>query len=98
MNRLRICTLILGCLIGLGGCCSTPASEAAPPVPGHVTDVGAFEQFIATQPTPDQFKRRYPDVVLVLPGQMATKELRLNRSRYFAEVDAQGRIRGGKFQ
>lgn len=75
---------------------SVPTSSAA--VSGFVTDVAAFEQFIATTPTPSQFRARYPDVTLVLPGDMATKELRMNKSRYFAELDGAGRITGGKFQ
>lgn len=75
-----------------------PSTAAEPPVAGFVTDVAAFDRYIATRPTPEQFTARYPDVVLVLPGQIATKELRLNRSRYFATLDAQGRIEGGRFQ
>ncbi|HEY1077015.1 MAG TPA: hypothetical protein VGE51_10045 [Fontimonas sp.] len=68
------------------------------PVAGFVTDVAAFEQYIATRPTPTAFKMKYPDLTLVLPGQMATKELRGNNSRYFATLDGEGRISGGKFQ
>ncbi len=74
-----------------------PAAETRP-VAGFVTDVAGFEQFIATLPTPVTFKQTYPDVTLILPGQMATKELRGNNSRYFATLDEQGRITGGKFQ
>lgn len=75
--------------------CQSPASG---PMRGKVEDLPAFEHFIATQPTPAQFRTRYPDVVLVLPGDIASKELRLDRSRYFAELDAAGHITGGKFQ
>jgi len=68
------------------------------PVAGFVTDLPGFEQFIATTPTPEQFRARYPDVTLVLPGSMASKEFRMNNSRYFAQLDAAGRISGGRFQ
>jgi hypothetical protein len=72
---------------------------AAPqPVAGFVTDEPAFDKFISTRPTPEEFRRVYPDVTLVLPGQIATKELRFNNSRYFAQTDDQGRITGGRFQ
>lgn len=74
-----------------------PANPVAAPVVGFVTDLAAFERFIATGPTPAEFRRVYPDVTLVLPGDIATKEFRMNNSRYFAEVDADGRIRGGRF-
>lgn len=68
------------------------------PVAGYVTDMPAFEEFVAARPAPEEFRRVYPDVTLVLPGQIATKELRFNNSRYFAQLDEQGRITGGKFQ
>ncbi|MEQ1439193.1 hypothetical protein AAG565_07500 [Fontimonas sp. SYSU GA230001] len=80
---------------------ATPVPTPEPtlaPVAGYVTDLPRFEAYIATHPTPAEFARVYPDVQLVLPGQMATKELRFNNSRYFAELDAQGRIVGGKFK
>ena len=80
--------------------CAAPVTQInmTTPITGFVTDRSTFDAFIATQPTPEQFKARYPDVTLVLPGTMATKELRMNNSRYFAQLDAQGRITGGKFQ
>lgn len=75
----------------------TPTPTPAP-VAGHVTDRASFDAFIATRPLPEDFRRAYPDVLLVLPGDMATKELRFNNSRYFAELDADGRIAGGRFK
>ena len=101
-RRTTMAALVAVCL-ALGACaCRQPASPVAEaamaPVPGKVTDLTAFERFIAGQPTPEQFRARYPDVQLVLPGTIATKEFRMNHSRYFAELDAEGRIVGGKFQ
>lgn len=84
-------------LAGCQGASTMPTQEPAP-VAGFVTDLETFGRFIATQPTPTDFKARYPDVTLILPGQMATKELRGNNSRYFAQLDQAGRITGGKFQ
>ncbi len=76
---------------------TAPAAAAPVPVHGFVTDMQAFNAFIDTHPTPEQFRAAYPDVLLVLPGTVATRELRSNNSRYFADVDANGRITGGKF-
>jgi hypothetical protein len=74
-------------------------SAAMEPVPGYVTDLGRFDAFIAKHPTPEEFRSSYPDVQLVLPGDMATKELRFNNSRYFAQLDEdQKHITGGRFQ
>lgn len=89
-------TLAAGCAASETG--SSVAQPAAAPVNGKVTDMTAFDAFIATRPTPAQFRGRYPDVTLVLPGQIATKELRLDNSRYFAELDSESRIKGGRFQ
>jgi len=85
--------------------CMAPATQTdaatavtTTPIPGFVTDLPSFEAFIATRPTPEQFKARYPDVTLALPGSINSKEYRMNNSRYFAQLDPQGRITGGKFQ
>ncbi|WP_370305135.1 hypothetical protein [Sinimarinibacterium flocculans] len=93
-------TTLLAATLALVACQGGfPMSASAPqPVAGKVTDVSAFEAFIATRPTPEAFRQTYPDVTLVLPGQIATKELRFDNSRYFAQLDEQGRIVGGKFQ
>ena len=75
----------------------TSAEQQEIVVPGKVEDVAAFDRFISGKPTPAQFQKRYPDVKLVLPGQISTREFRMDRSRYFAEIDSDGRITGGKF-
>lgn len=94
--------LFVSCALALGLSACTGVTAMNDPqaegVPGFVTDLAAFETFITTRPTPEDFRRHYPDVTLVLPGELATKEYRMNNSRYFAELDAQGRISGGRFQ
>ncbi|MGH8462148.1 MAG: hypothetical protein ACRESS_11110 [Stenotrophobium sp.] len=99
-------SLVLVALLALGlGACAyfadagAQAGTALSPVHGVVPDNGmdAFHQFIASLPTPAQFRAQYPDVQLILPGEFATKELRLNNSRYFAQLNQAGRITGGKF-
>jgi hypothetical protein len=91
-----IAPAVLSIALILGGCqASTPAMPA--PVHGYVTDMKAFDAFIATHPTPEQFRAAYPDVQLVLPGTITTLEFRSNHSRYYAELDKDGRISGGHF-
>ncbi len=92
----------LAALLAITACQGVPSvdSKTSPqfkPVAGFVTDSAAFDRFIASKPTPEQFRSIYPDVHLVLPGDIATKEFRSNSSRYFAELDAEGRISGGRF-
>lgn len=97
-RRAGLGLLLAAILSACNGASAVSDPAAAVPVAGYVTDMPRFEQFIAGRPTPDEFRRVYPDVTLVLPGQMATKEFRMNNSRYFARLDDDGRISGGKFQ
>lgn len=91
-------------LLSLAACAAPPpqpmADNTTAPVAGFIVESErpAFDAFIATRPTPEAFRARYPDVTLVLPGMIATKEMRMNFSRYFAQLDEAGRIVGGRFQ
>src|SRR3954468_15426544 len=101
MHRLAVLffTAVLGAA-PLVACRSAPQTVPAAqpkPVAGFVTDLKAFDAFIATKPTPAQFHAAYPDVVLVTPDMMTTREMRQNNSRYFPKLDAEGRIVGGSF-
>lgn len=98
--RLHASAVLLA--LGLAACACAPP---APPAPVNtetmrtsVTDLDAFNTFIGTRPTPAALRERYAGLTVVLPGEMATKELRGDNSRYFAELDAEGRIAGGRFQ
>ncbi|MHA6205731.1 hypothetical protein ACXU4B_15000 [Dyella soli] len=89
---------VLAASLLLGGCHDmTHAASTPAPVHGYVTDMKAFDAFIATHPTPDQFRATYPDVLLVMPGSITTLEFRTNNSRYYPELDHDGRITGGHF-
>ncbi|HEX4896459.1 MAG TPA: hypothetical protein VFV11_09040 [Solimonas sp.] len=103
MSLPRVLGALFAAFLALTACAKPPmpapptTPPPTPPVAGFVTDLPGFERFIATAPTPAEFRARYPDVLLVLPGDIATKEFRMNNSRYFAKLDAQGRINGGRF-
>ncbi|MFC4765539.1 hypothetical protein [Dyella koreensis] len=79
------------------GACHDMTQPVAKPVAGFVTDMKSFDAFIATHPTPEQFHVTYPDVQLVMPGTMTTMEFRSNNSRYYPELDKDGKITGGHF-
>ena len=97
MHRLAILffTAVLGGA-ALVACQTSPVAQPRP-VAGFVTDMKAFDAFIATKPTPEQFHATYPDVMLVTPDMMTTREMRQNNSRYFPKMDADGHIVGGSF-
>jgi hypothetical protein len=61
-------------------------------------DVEAFEAFIATGPTQEEFVAEYPDIDLILPMTPVTLEYRADYSRFFGEFDEDGQIIGGYFQ
>lgn len=99
----RIGTLFFMAVLGgaaLSACQTAPAAAPATPVPVHgfVTDTKAFDAFIATKPTAEQFRAAYPDVQLVMPDSITTMDFRMNNSRYFPQWDSSGHITGGKFQ
>ena len=98
MNRITplFFMIVLG-VAAVSACQTSPVAQPKP-VAGFVTDMKAFDAFIATRPTAEQFHAAYPDVMLVTPDMMTTRELRQNNSRYFPKLDDEGRIVGGQFQ
>lgn len=94
---------VIGVVVALaaGGCgvYKTETRDDGPePRPGTVEQMNPFLHFLETRPTPEEFERVYPDVVLVLPGDIATHEYRQDHSRFFAELDEDGRIHDGAFR
>ncbi len=96
----HIAALVVSLALMLAACQQSPVNDTAIDTPsaGYVTDMPRFDSFIAGRPTPEQFRQAYPDVLLVLPGDITTLELRDNNSRYFPELDESGCIVGGRFQ
>jgi hypothetical protein len=63
-----------------------------------ISNLPAFGEFIATKPTPVEFRAAYSCVALILPGDVTTMEMRADNSRYHAQLDEHGRIVGGSFR
>ena len=98
MSRFLLISAALAATLSLSACGSSVSLAEPQPVRGYVSNMGTFQSFVATRPTPSGFKRMYPDVQLVLPQDIATMEMRNNNSRYFAQLDDNGRITGGSFR
>lgn len=96
MRKATLALFLLAAAVATGAC-HDMAKVDGKSVAGYVTDMAGFDAFIATHPTPEQFRAKYPDVLLVTPGTMTTMEVRSNNSRYFPELDKDGRIVGGRF-
>ncbi len=99
------CLLIAAGGIAIAACQPGTGVSSGPVTPRPVVpagpasfDLAAFERFIDSRPTPASFRATYPQIQLVLPGDIATMEYRYDHSRFFADLDAQGRIVGGGFR
>lgn len=103
MNLKRALPALL-LLPGLAACAPAPQAQAVAstddtqPVRTRITDLDSFNAYIATHPTPEALRAQYPGLFVVMPGDLTTRELRGDNSRYFVELDAQGRVVGGRFQ
>jgi hypothetical protein len=73
-----------------GACVRQPAGMAATPS-------ASFRDFLATRPTPAAFRAHYPDMTLVMPGDIVTREFRFDCTRFFADLDNEGHVVGGRF-
>jgi hypothetical protein len=88
---------ILGVAVALSGCHHATRPDGTRVTKSGVTDMAGFEAFIATHPTQQQFKAMYPGVQLMLPGMISTMEMRYDNSRFFPQLDKDGRVIGGDF-
>lgn len=98
MKHILLTWLTISSLLILSSCAISQEHPLPEPQPGWVTDLDAFAAFIATTPTPTDFRTVYPDVHLVVPGDITTQEYRTNNSRFYAELDAEGRVIAGEFR
>lgn len=96
--------VVLAIAVALAGCDRPPAAAGAGQGAACMTQPGApgvptvaFRDYLATRPTQADFRARHPGITLVMPGDIATRELRLDCSRFFADTDIEGRIVGGRF-
>jgi len=65
---------------------------------GVWVDTVRFRALIGQRPTLDALAQAFPEVTFVGPDQIATMELRFDQSRFFADLDEDGRVTGGHFQ
>jgi len=73
----------------------SPEAEA---VTSQATDSSAIRAFVQSRPTPEEFREAYPDVWLILPGDIVSREVCSEYYRFIAELDGDGRIKGGSLE
>lgn len=76
------------------------ASPASTPDPAADTakDMAELPAFVAARPTPEEFQQAFPDVWLILPGDIVSRDVCSQYYRFIAELDPQGRISGGSLE
>jgi hypothetical protein len=78
------------------------ASTPQPSEPDHAADtakdISELPAFVASRPTPEEFQQAFPDVWLVLPGDIVSRSVCSQYYRFMAELDAKGRISGGSLE
>jgi hypothetical protein len=93
---LTLAAMLAGCE---GGTAAKDAAQAAcvrqPGAPAVPTM--AFQDYLATRPTPDEFRARFSEITLVMPGDAATRDLRLDCSRFFGNTGEDGHVVSGRF-
>jgi hypothetical protein len=98
MKRTRLLAFsILGVAVALAGCHHGTRPDGTRVDKQGVVDMASFENFIGTHPTPDEFRKMYPGVQLMLPGTISTLEVRYDNTRFFPNLDPNGHIVGGDF-
>jgi hypothetical protein len=56
---------------------------------------GDLARMATERPTPEEFEKRFPELWLVLPGDIVERSACSPYRRFIARVDAEGRITGG---
>lgn len=98
MPRLAIPVALAGCLLAmpLGAVSVDSQGVAAASTP--MTDISGIPAFIESRPTPEEFAQAFPDVWLVLPGDIVSRSFCSQYYRFIAKLDADGRIKGGSLE
>jgi hypothetical protein len=78
---------------------NTPEPAVLDPLAaGSAKSISELPSFVALRPTPEEFQQAFPDVWLVLPGDIVSRSVCSQYYRFMAELDATGRISGGSLE
>ena len=98
MMRSRLFALsVLGVAVVLGGCHHATRPDGTRVDKKGVTNLASFSNFVATHPTPVEFKKMYPGVQLMMPGAISSLDTRYDNTRFFPQFNGSGQIVGGDF-
>lgn len=96
--RLSIPVAMIGSLLAIPMGVASPEDALQHNRSGILTGLSTLDAFIQSRPTPEEFQQAYPDVWLILPGDIVSRGFCSQYYRYVAEIDAEGRISGGRLE
>jgi hypothetical protein len=96
--RAAIAIALFGSVLAIPVGAASPEVSAQDSHADALSDRATFRAFIQSRPTPEEFQQAYPDVWLILPGDIVTRSFCSQYYRYVARLDAEGRISGGSLE
>lgn len=85
-------------LVAPAGANTAQPSALNPQAASTAKDISELHSFVASRPTPEEFQQAFPDVWLVLPGDIVSRSVCSQYYRFMAQLDASGRISGGSLE
>ena len=98
MRHVLIPAVLFAFLLAIPAGAATPETSAQASGHGNLDDRSALHAFIQSRPTPEEFQEAYPEIWLILPGDIVSRDVCSQYYRFIAELDANGRIRGGSLE
>lgn len=98
LRRLSIPMALITSVLAMSAGVAGPEDSTRNNRSSIVNDLPALHAFVQARPTPEEFQQAYPDVWLILPGDIVTREVCSQYYRFVAELDAEGRISGGNLE
>jgi len=98
MRRILAPVILCASLLAIPAGAATPEASAQASGNGNLDDRSALHAFVQSRPTPEEFQEAYPDVWLILPGDIVSRDVCSQYYRFIAELDSNGRISGGSLE
>jgi len=98
MRHVPTLVVLFAFLLSSAAGAATAETSAQASGHGNLDDRAALHAFIQSRPTPAEFQEAYPDVWLILPGDIVSRDVCSQYYRFIAELDSNGRISGGSLE
>jgi len=96
--RSLIVISLFAALVAVPAAASAPQPSEPDRTVDTAKDISELPAFVASRPTPEEFQQAFPEIWLVLPGDIVSRSVCSEYFRFMAELDAEGRISGGSLE